>query len=83
MDVVFPRLIVNSHLLHQLLMHARALIKVAVQVHGSVLSSLKIDESSANRKISDSMSATRSLIYIKRKSGPSTDPCGTPDLMKA
>lgn len=37
-------------------------------------------QSSANNFILHSMLLVMSLINIKNKTGPSTDPCGTPDV---
>ena len=35
--------------------------------------------SSANRRIFDLMPSGRSLMYSRKRLGPRTDPCGTPD----
>ena len=36
-------------------------------------------QSSANRRTDDLILSGRSLINIKKRTGPKTDPCGTPD----
>lgn len=36
-------------------------------------------QSSAKRRILDDTLTGRSLIYMRKSSGPSTEPCGTPD----
>ena len=42
---------------------------------------IKRDESSAKSRMFDDILSVRSLMYIRKRSGPRTDPCGTPDWM--
>ena len=45
-----------------------------------MLLSLYRTESSANRRTVEWILSGRSLMYIRKRRGPSTVPCGTPDL---
>ena len=40
----------------------------------------KIDVSSANNLVTETRFSGRSLMYIKKRRGPRTEPCGTPAL---
>ena len=44
---------------------------------------LYITQSSANSRTVDVVCSARSLMKIRKSSGPSTDPCGTPDFTDA
>ena len=44
---------------------------------------LYITQSSANSRTVDVVCSARSLMKIRKNSGPSTDPCGTPDFTDA
>ena len=44
---------------------------------------LYITQSSANSRTVDVVCSARSLMKIRKSSGPSTDPCGTPDYTDA
>ena len=46
-----------------------------------VINLWKEDISSANILHDEFIPSGRSLMYIKNKIGPSTDPCGTPDII--
>ena len=44
---------------------------------------LYMTQSSANSRTVDVVCSSRSLMKIKKSSGPSTNPCGTPDFIDA
>ena len=78
MDSVLGGLKVTSHWWAQLLMRWRSLFRVTWASSRSLLVT-KRQVSSANIRIwEDWIIVDRSLMYIKNKRGPNTDPWGTP-----
>ena len=68
----------SNHLSAQRFMASRSLLIIFVPVASSRKSITKSVVSSANKRILQPMFSTMSLINIKNRSGPSTEPWGTP-----
>lgn len=66
-----------SHVLHQIEMELRSCWREVISP--SQVISRKITQSSANKWILEVMQDGKSLMYIRKSSGPSTEPCGTPE----
>ena len=75
----FSGFIVTSHWFDQAEIVERSLFNLFAESTDEITSSSN-NESSANRKQSDEILVAISLIYIRNKRGPSTDPCGTSTL---